>query len=228
MTAASGAAQATTTARAGDARTHQSSAAAAVTHCTAEAEPNDHEVQIESIAVPGCIDGTLPETDQDMFLWEVPAGAPLRWVISLTGVAGTVTAVKILAITSDPGVTPVVAGAQVYELDSSPLDTDAVATPDLLFAPGGYLVGLTRTATADGGAPPDLRYTVAIEAGAPLPATVDREPNDDPAHAAPCQERSKRPEISRAATTSSPGGSWPPMPRRAGGCRSRPRSARPP
>src|SRR4051812_47564044 len=131
-------------------RAGASTGSAAANACAADTEPNDHEADIQPIAVPGCVSGTLPQDDQDLYLWEIPAGPPVRWTITLSGVGGTVTAAKFLTISSDPGVTPVVAGSLVYEVDSSPLHFGPTVASDVLFAPGRYLVGLTRTGASDG------------------------------------------------------------------------------
>jgi len=158
--------------------------AAAAPACTSETEPNDTEGAAGSLSGAVCVNGTLPDGDQDLFVWDISgSAAALRWTFSLSGVFPTVTAIKVLSITSAPGVTPVVAGSQIYQLATSALDVAPAVDTDVLFAPGRYLLGLTRTATPQGGTPPDPGYSFQIQAGSPLPANRDREPNDDVSHA---------------------------------------------
>ena len=154
---------------------------AATPTCTAETEPNDHEGDAGTLAGPVCISGSLPEGDQDLFVWDVSAQPAALWNFSLTGVYGTATALKILTITSDPGVTPVVAGPQIGQIVTDPLGGIANAA-DILIAPGRYLLGMTRTASTSGPLA-DTSYSFQIAPGTPVPANGDKEPNDDVAHA---------------------------------------------
>jgi von Willebrand factor type A domain len=159
--------------------------AAQATTCTPDAEPNDTEEQVEALSAPACIDGTLPAGDQDLFLWTVDdAQVAQRWTISLEGVLDTVTDLKVLAISSDPGVTPVVAGSQLLQVESS-LDSGFGEADDVLFPPGRYLVGISRSGTAAGGEPLTFDYHAKIAAGTPTPPARDDEPNDDARHATP-------------------------------------------
>ena len=69
-------------------------------------------------------------------------------------------------------------------MPSSPTTVSGVLLPA-----GRYLVGIARSATADGGTPVDIAYQVDIAAGAPLPPSGDVEPNDDIATASAVQRR---------------------------------------
>ena len=60
---------------------------AANASCVADTEPNDTEDQVEPLTAPSCIDGTLPASDQDLFLWTIDdSQRGQRWTISLEGV----------------------------------------------------------------------------------------------------------------------------------------------
>ena len=151
--------------------------------CTAEAEPNDTPETGLAI-VPGCFTGTLPDNDQDLYTWDVtPELAAQRWTISLDGVPGTVTGLQMLAITSDPGVTPITAGPKLLELDA-PVDATAPSVDSNVFIPAGrYIVGVSRSTTPSGGTPSVIDYSFSVQPGDPLPASGDTEPNDDAATA---------------------------------------------
>ena len=149
--------------------------------CAADTEPNDTPETAPVIDSPGCVAGTLPESDQDLFLWTVTdQQASQPWDITLDGVGGTITGVKVLQVTSDPGVTPLVIGNQILEVDQA-LDASGPTTlSDVLIPAGRYLVGISRSSTVDASIPVDLSYQLTIAAGAPLPPSGDVEPNDDP------------------------------------------------
>src|SRR4051794_18061141 len=156
---------------------------AAATTCVVDTEPNDSEDLVQDLTAPSCTDGTLPAGDQDLFLWTVDdSQRGQRWTISLDGVRDTVTSLKILAISSDPGVTPVVAGSQLFQVDAQPRPGRGTAE-DLMFTPGRYLVGISRSGTVDGGEPTVFDYTVRFAPGTELPPARDNEPNDDAKHA---------------------------------------------
>jgi Mg-chelatase subunit ChlD len=153
--------------------------------CLPDTEPNDTEDQVEPLTAPSCIDGTLPSGDQDLFLWTIDdSQRGQRWNISLEGVRDTVTGLKILDISSDPGVTPIVAGSQLIEIDSGP-DSAHGDAADLMFAPGRYLVGISRSGTPDGGEPTTFDYHIQITPGTETPPAKDHEPNNDAKHATP-------------------------------------------
>src|SRR4051794_20249612 len=89
--------------------------------CAAEVEPNDHEGDAAAFSGPLCISGSLPEGDQDLFVWDTSGAPAALWDFSVSGVYGSATALKVLTIASDPGVTPVVAGTQVGQFVTDPL-----------------------------------------------------------------------------------------------------------
>ncbi len=148
--------------------------------CLTDTEPNDTPETAATFSGPACIAGSLPDGDQDLYLWTVTeAQAAGPWDITLDGVDGTVTGAKVLAVTSAPGETPLVIGNVVAEVDQ-PVDAfEPAAASGLLFPAGEYLVGIARSATADGNPPLDVGYRVRIDAGTPLPPSGDVEPNDD-------------------------------------------------
>ncbi|MFN8620889.1 MAG: VWA domain-containing protein [Chloroflexota bacterium] len=148
--------------------------------CTAEAEPNDSPDALPILSGPLCITGTLPTNDQDIVVWELSvADAARPWTIAVDGIPGTITGLKILPVTSDPGVVPVIAGSQVLEVSSPPDATGPVTPSDVLLPPGRLLLGISRSEMADGGQPSDLGYRFSLEPGQPLPSTTEVEPNDD-------------------------------------------------
>ena len=154
--------------------------------CSAETEPNNSEgeAQVESSAF--CIAGDLPDTsDQDLFVWTVSADdAKFQWQLTVQGPDGTMTSAKILQITSDPGVTPVVAGSQLLEDDWTPTST-VPASEQFMVAPGTYLVGISRTDRGDGSPATTTAYTMSFAKAARLPKRLDKEPNDDATSAVP-------------------------------------------
>src|SRR6476469_2649895 len=68
-------------------------------NCSEESEPHDTEADGTVVSGPVCIQGTLPGSDQDIWIWTVSADdAATRWDVSLTGVPNTVSALKFLAV----------------------------------------------------------------------------------------------------------------------------------
>ena len=60
--------------------------------------------------------GELTAEDQDLFLWDVRAeAAATPWRITLSGVGGTLTSLRLMAVMSDPGVVPVTVGSQLVQ-----------------------------------------------------------------------------------------------------------------
>jgi len=154
--------------------------------CTQDVEPNDTPEAAPAIATPGCITGTLPEQDQDLFLWTVSAAAAQRpWDITLEGIDGTVTGVKILAVVSDPDITPLTIGNLVLEVDQAVDETGPASADGLLLPAGTYLVGISRSSRPDNTIPDDTAYRVTVSEGAPLAPSGDVEPNDDATTATP-------------------------------------------
>ena len=73
--------------------------------CEAETEPNDTPDGLPWRSGQLCLEGTLPEGDQDLALWEVaPADAATPWTVTLhEGVPGTLSILQLLPVTSPPG-----------------------------------------------------------------------------------------------------------------------------
>jgi hypothetical protein len=154
--------------------------------CVQEAEPNDAPEAVAPLVAPGCVGGTLPAGDQDIWTWDVSeADAARPSTIILAGPVASLTSLSLVPITSDPGVTPVEVGGPILELSHTPADIDPVTRPDVLLPAGRYLVGLARATAPDSVEPLDTAYSVTIEPGTPLPAPGEREPNDDADHATP-------------------------------------------
>ncbi|HQY32274.1 MAG TPA: hypothetical protein PK691_13335, partial [Thermomicrobiales bacterium] len=154
--------------------------------CQAESEPNNSEGEAQPVASAFCIAGALPESgDQDLFIWTVDeTDAKFWWNLNLTGIEGTVTTARIVAITSEPDVTPVVAGSELLQLSWTPGST-APETTSFLVSAGRYLVGISRTDRADSQVVPDGSYEMDFVRGDRVPKRADKEPNDDATTATP-------------------------------------------
>jgi hypothetical protein len=150
--------------------------------CGAEMEPNDVAVDIQRQTRLFCVAGALPIDDQDLYLWELDDEAAGRVSMSLTGVPATVTTVGVFAVASEPGVEPVVAGNRLNSLTAEPGAAGPVVS-EFVLGPGAYVVGISRTQTADGSPPATEAYTLEVRAGAGWPELGDDEPNDDTATA---------------------------------------------
>src|SRR4029079_16872200 len=138
------------------------------------------------LAGPVCLTGTLPALrDQDLVLWDVaPEDGLTTWRITVVGIPTTFTSVHLFAVTSEPGVFPVQAAA-LDRIDSDAYsDTPGVASGYVLPA-GHYLLGISRGDPAAGPPAPPGQYRISFEREQALPASADREPNDDPATATP-------------------------------------------
>ena len=154
--------------------------------CTPETEPDDAPEQAAFLTGHVCIEGTLPDGDQDLFLWEVSAAeAATGWMLTLDGVGGTLTGLEVLPVTSDPGVTPLSVGNTLLTVSSDPLADGPITRSDVLLPSGRYLLGMTRSSLPDGSSPTAVDYSFSIEPGLPLPASADAEPNDDATTATP-------------------------------------------
>src|SRR5215510_11778736 len=69
--------------------------AAAQDACVADTEPNDQPSAQVIHADAFCVEGQLPDKDQDLFAWEVsPEDATTRWTFSLSGVEDALTVVR--------------------------------------------------------------------------------------------------------------------------------------
>ena len=154
--------------------------------CQPDAEPNDTPDEAVTLSGPFCLDGQLGDSDQDIVLWTVSdSDATKTWTFSLTGVPNTVTGVTVVGVTSEPGASPVVAGSTLFELSTQPDTKGAVQAADLMFKSGTYIVGVSRSGTADGSPPPSLTYHLDVAAAASPPKNGDVEPNDDASSATP-------------------------------------------
>jgi len=156
------------------------------TACRPDVEPNNTEAEVEKVSGGFCIAGDLPESsDQDLFLWTVTADdAHSPWTIAVSGPEAVITDAKILTLTSEPGVEPIVAGSQIGHVGTTESSTGPVSG-SFLFAPGQYLIGISRTDTASAGPPATTTYQLSAEKAASTPKSLDTEPNDDSASATP-------------------------------------------
>ena len=147
--------------------------------CVEVLEPNDAPEVAASLIAPGCTTGQLPEGDlADHLLWTLPAeatagagGSRCRASRCARGRARTV------PVTSEPGAAAMTFGMPVADLRPSADAAEPSVTPDLLLAPGRYLIAVTPSGPWTG---EPTGYRIDIEPGTPLPASGDREPNDDP------------------------------------------------
>lgn len=159
--------------------------------CSAEREANDDPDTAAGLGFAEgalCLEGTLPAGDQDLFAWELPESAPATpWSFEVTGIRGTLTSLRLLAISSEPGVLPIVVGGTALTLDAPPEQLGTVRTDDLLLPPGRYLLAIARSEQADGAVPPDTAYRIVVHEGAPLPPSADVEPNDLPDASSPLE-----------------------------------------
>src|SRR4029078_6624776 len=119
------------------------------TSCRPDVEPNNTEAEVERVSGGFCIAGDLPESsDQDLFLWTVAEGdGQSLSTITVKGPEAVVTDAKILSISSEPGVEPIVAGSQLGHVGTTPTSSGSVSD-SYIFAPGQYLIGISRTDTA--------------------------------------------------------------------------------
>ena len=160
--------------------------AAQDTACSAEAEPNDDLKTAPSLAGDVCVSGSLPDDDQDLWLWEVdPEGSLLTWTFTMDGVPSTITSVHVLQISSPPDVEPITVGTEVLRVDSHADSRETGVTSDVHLDPGRYLLGISRGAPLGDTTPSSLDYRATITRSGTLPASGDLEPNDDAAHASP-------------------------------------------
>src|SRR4051794_19519323 len=83
--------------------------------CLAETEPNNTEGEVQPVESAFCVDGTLPESaDQDLFVWSVTKDdAKFWWTLSVDGPNETVTTARILTVSSESEVVPLVAGSEI-------------------------------------------------------------------------------------------------------------------
>lgn len=162
-------------------------AASAEAGCMVGAEPDDSPEQAATLAGPFCLEGTLPQGDQDLLLWELtPIDAGAAWTLRVEGVPGARTIVDLRPVTSDPGVEPMSIGGPLLSLTIGQGGDATAALPDILLAPGRYLLG----ASAGGhpaGPESAFSYRLVLERQAGLPPSGDREPNDEADSASPIE-----------------------------------------
>ncbi|MEZ4597807.1 MAG: hypothetical protein R3C32_13910 [Chloroflexota bacterium] len=155
--------------------------------CVVDAEPNDQPSSTTVLTGGLCIDGSSTRATRTCSAWEVPpANATARWTFRLAGVQDAVTTLQLLRITSDPGSSrrpltpprcspsragPTCARRRRARTCSCPLG--AMSWP------------CSGAASAAGLVDASPAYHASIERGAPLPARIDTEPNDDAATGVP-------------------------------------------
>jgi len=148
--------------------------------CVPDTEPNDTPEAAPALSAPGCITGTLPDDDQDLLIWTITEEqAAQPWDITLDGVEATITGTKLFAISSAPGEVPLVVGNQLLEVAQGVDALGPAVATNILLPAGRYLVGTSRSATANDQPPVEIDYQVTIAAAAPLPPVAEVEPNDD-------------------------------------------------
>jgi hypothetical protein len=154
---------------------------AAQAACVADVEPNDQPAWTDPAASEVCIDGTLPQGDQDMFPWQVgDADLETRWTFSLSGIEDASTGLQLLRVTSEAGVEPVTVDPEpLLELGSSPDVAQAAPRGRVLVLPGRYILGVFRSPPEGVLDAPAVDYHVAIVRGDPMPARRETEPNDE-------------------------------------------------
>ncbi len=157
----------------------------AAASCAIEAEPNDQPDTAVAFTGAACLDGSLPDGDQqDTWVWTVGQDdARHSWTISITGILGTATGVELVPITSAPGATPIAwTGQPLLTVKTDPDQATATARDQFLPA-GQYVLGVGRTGSVSGGPITSFEYHIELSPGDPLPPSGDAEPNDDPQHA---------------------------------------------
>ncbi len=120
--------------------------------CVRETEPNDQPDTAVPVSGSGCLTGSLPDGDgQDTWVWTITdADAQHEWTISLSGISGAKTSVQLQAISSPPGVTPVVwGGTPMIVVETGP-GPDAATSRSAFIPAGRYVLGVGRTASLDG------------------------------------------------------------------------------
>src|SRR5262245_49691083 len=113
--------------------------------CQTDQEPSEKPEEAPSLAGAVCVDGTMPEGDQDLFRWTVAEGdGPRRWTLSLTGIPTTQTLLQLRRVDSPVGTTPVQLSNPFVELAVQPQVTEPAVATDLLVPPGDYVVAIGR------------------------------------------------------------------------------------
>ena len=155
-------------------------AAGAQTDCLTEAEPNDEAATAPTLSASGCVEGTLPATDQDLVRWEVgPGDAATRWILKVDGPYGSLTSLQLFPIVSEPGVEPPLADQRpMLEVAVQPDALGPLTTEPVMLPVGRYLLGITRGTPAGATDPTTGAYRFEVMRD-DAPATgVEVEPND--------------------------------------------------
>src|SRR5262245_25006034 len=80
--------------------------------CLSDQEPSETPETAMALSGAVCIQGTMEEKDQDLFLWTVSEDDATRfWSLTLTGVPETTTLVEVYRVESEPGKAPVQLGS---------------------------------------------------------------------------------------------------------------------
>ena len=148
--------------------------------CRADVEPNDTEADVTMFGGPLCIDGSLPDGDQDLLVWELTSDSALtRWAFDLEGVPGTQTLLEVFVVSEDSGPDQVrVEGRPIIELSTQPAGPNTARRDDVILRPGRYLVAAARSPVPGGGDPVTIDYSIRIEQAYEWPVDADVEPND--------------------------------------------------
>lgn len=155
----------------------------AAQECAAEVEPNEMPEAAISLSAPGCASGSLAEEADlaDLFLWAIgPDEAAQRWSVAVTSSSGLPAVLTLTSVAPDPAT--VTLGTVIASIRAEAANA-LVTTPELLLAPGRYLVSVTPGAPWSG-SPTSYRFD--MEPGA-MPPSADQEPNDEPAAAVPLE-----------------------------------------
>ena len=157
--------------------------------CATDGEPNGTPEEALPFVGPGCIAGTVPDGDQDLFLWTVTdADALTPWTIGIDGPARMLTSAQVFPITSEPGAAPITVASAILSVDHAPDDIGPVFAQDVLLRAGRYVLGVARSMTDDGSVVADPAYRIEVTPGTPLPPSVEDEPNDEPSAADPVRD----------------------------------------
>lgn len=144
-----------------------------------ETEPNNDTASFNRITGPIRVIGTLPNGDQDGFLWSVSdVDAAKPWSFRLQGVPGALTVVDVIRLEHADDGTTLTGRKVLFRLGSRDGSRPGVAE-EVLFEPGEYLLGLAR---AGGGAtfrPPAASAHFDALADAPAIASQQPQPGQD-------------------------------------------------
>ena len=154
--------------------------------CATETEPNDTPEQSQTFSGAVCVNGTLPDGDQDIFVWDLSAAdAAKRWTVALRASrtrspdSSCCRSPLTRALPRSPPARP------SWSRRSTILDRSR--HPGEPADPAGrYVLGVSRSGTTADAAG-TLDYQASIAEGDAMPPNGDREPNEDAGHANPVQ-----------------------------------------